>query len=373
MTTARCSTIDPVACTATVQAGHPAGAAQTRAGRPRAGPREPRRHRLPVDRRRHLDRDPRHRAAVRQPVEPHRRHAPRHRRRLGDRGRRRPATPTCSTWPASGSARSGILSTVTVQCVPAFNLHAVEQAELVDEVLERLGGRDRRQRPLRVLLGAGHPVGADQAQPPHRRARAEPRRGGARCATTTCISNLAFDVTCRIGRRRPDLIPRVAKLMPSTGPVRVHGAELHGVRQSPARAVLRDGVRHPARAPGRGAQPGARAWCATLGVPISFPVEVRVVAADDIPLSTASGARPRTSRCTCTRARPTTSTSRASSTSWTTTAAGPTGASSTSRRPPRWRPATPAGTTSRPLRARLDPDGRFTSPYLDRILGPVGG
>ena len=50
-----------------------------------------------------------------------------------------------------------------------------------------------------------------------------------------------------------------------------------------------------------------------IGVPISFPVEVRVTAGDDIPLSTATAAAPATSPCTCTRApAPTTSTSPAS-------------------------------------------------------------
>jgi L-gulono-1,4-lactone dehydrogenase len=36
-----------------------------------------------------------------------------------------------------GLGALGVVSTVTLQCVPAFNLHAVEQAELVDDVLER--------------------------------------------------------------------------------------------------------------------------------------------------------------------------------------------------------------------------------------------
>ena len=36
-----------------------------------------------------------------------------------------------------GVGALGLVSTVTVQCVPAFNLHAVEQVEQVDDVLER--------------------------------------------------------------------------------------------------------------------------------------------------------------------------------------------------------------------------------------------
>ena len=45
------------------------------------------------------------------------------------------------------------------------------------------------------------------------------------------------------------------------------------------------------------------------GLLVDFPVEIRGIGADDIPLSMGSGARPATSRSTCRRARRTSGTS----------------------------------------------------------------
>ena len=231
------------------QAGIPLEQLNVELDRARAGHREPRRHRLPDDRRRHLDRDPRHRPALRQPGEPDRRAAAGHRRRLGGRVLDRRERRTCSTSPAVGLGALGIVSTVTLQCVPAFNLHAVEQAEPVDDVLDRFDDEIDRQRPLRVLLGPAHRLGADQAQPrtdePPRRARA-----ATECRDDVRADQRAFDLLCRIGRRRPECSSRrLAEAHPvGVEHGRVHRPQLQGVRQPPARALLRDGVRHPSRA-----------------------------------------------------------------------------------------------------------------------------
>ena len=226
---------------------------------------------------------------LRQPLEPHRRPAHRGRRRHRSSRPRPSATPTCSTWPGSGVGALGVLSVVTIQCVPAFNLHALEQAERVDDVLERVGRRDRRQRPLRVLLGPEHRVGADQAQPAHRRARRAPPRWRA-FRDDYLLTNLGFDLTCRAGRLAPDARARGwPSCVPGTGRADYIDASYKVFASPRLVQLLRDGVRHPQRAPGRGAQPGARRSCDRQGVQILFPVEVRVVAADDIPLSTAYG------------------------------------------------------------------------------------
>ncbi len=130
-----------------------------------------------------------------------------------------------------GVGSLGILSTVTVQCVPSFNLHAVEQAELVDDVLDRwedeIAGNDHFEffwvPGTRWALTKRNRRTAEPVQP-------RPRWRALR--DDYLISNLAFDVTCRIGRRRPDLIPRVAKMMPSTGRS-VYTAPSHTVFASP--------------------------------------------------------------------------------------------------------------------------------------------
>ena len=119
-----------------------------------------------------------------------------------------------------------------------------------------VGGGDHRPRPLRVLLDPQHQVGAHQAQPPHGRAD--------RAAAVAVVPRR---LPAHQPGVRPDL-PGRPRRSPSrqaggqAGPRhrtgRVHRRQLQGVRQRPAREVLRDGVRHPQRAPRRGAQPRAR-------------------------------------------------------------------------------------------------------------------
>ena len=79
------------------------------------------------------------------------------------------------------------------------------------------------------------------------------------------MENYAFGALCRVGRRRPQWIPTLAKALPGVGPGHLRRPELPGVRQPPPRALLRDGVRHPARGVRRGAQPDPRASSRTPG------------------------------------------------------------------------------------------------------------
>ena len=85
--------------------GHPAPRPQRAARSTRPGDAQPRRHRPPVDRRRHVDRDARHRRRIGQPGDDDRRCRTRHRRRLGACGRTRRTIPNCCAWRGSASAR----------------------------------------------------------------------------------------------------------------------------------------------------------------------------------------------------------------------------------------------------------------------------
>jgi L-gulono-1,4-lactone dehydrogenase len=270
-----------------------------------------------------------------------------------------------------GVGALGVLSTVTVQCVPAFNLHAIEQPELVDEVLERWEDE---------IAGNDHfeffwVPGTRWALTKRNRRTDEPanERGRWRAFRDDyLINNVAFDLTCRIGRRRPDLIPRVAKLVPSIGRSE-YVAPSHTVFASPRLvkfyemeyAIPRE---HLVEALNR-----VRSLVRSMGVPISFPVEVRVVAADDIPLSTASG-----------RETAYIAVHVYQGTSYDQYFQGVEHIMDDYGGRPHWgklhfqtastlAPRYPRWDDFQQMRARLDPDGRFTSPYLDRILGPVGG
>jgi L-gulono-1,4-lactone dehydrogenase len=268
-----------------------------------------------------------------------------------------------------GVGALGLLSTVTVACVPAFNLHAVERVELVDEVLERwedeIAGNDHFEffwvPGTRWALTKRN----QRTQEP-----ARPRPRWREWRDDYLLTNVAFDAVCRVGRLRPDLIPRAAKLVPSAGPAD-YIAPSASVFASPRLVKFYEmeyaiGREHLVEALNR-----VRALVRSLGVPISFPVEVRVVAADDIPLSTAQGRE--TAYIAVHVYQGTTYDQYFQGVEHIMDDYGGRphwgklhyqSATTLAPRYPRW-------DEFQALRARLDPDGRFTSPYLDRVLGPV--
>jgi L-gulono-1,4-lactone dehydrogenase len=268
-----------------------------------------------------------------------------------------------------GVGALGLLSTVTIQCVPAFNLHAVERAELVDDVLERWEDEivDNDHFEFFWIPGTRWAL-TKRNQRTQEAARPRPRWRELR--DDYLLTNAAFDMVCRVGRHRPDLIPRMAKLVPSAGPAD-YVATSASVFASPRLvkfyemeyAIPRE---HLVEALNR-----VRVLVRSMGVPIGFPVEVRVVAADDIPLSTAHG-----------RETAYIAVHVYQGTAYDQYFGGVEHIMDDYGGRPHWgklhfqsaatlAPRYPRWDEFQTLRARLDPDGRFTSPYLDRVLGPI--
>jgi L-gulono-1,4-lactone dehydrogenase len=186
-----------------------------------------------------------------------------------------------------GVGALGVVSTVTLECVPAFNLHAVEEPMRVDEVLADLDahvdGNDHFE-----FFWVPHTGWALTKRNRRTDEPAQPRSRWQSFRDDYLLSNVAFGAMCRVGRRRPDLIPRLAKIIPSTG--RTEYIERSDKVFASPRLVHFYEMEY---AVPREALPEAlnrvRALVERMGVNISFPVEVRFVQGDDIPLSTASG------------------------------------------------------------------------------------
>src|SRR5436309_3139838 len=117
-----------------------------------------------------------------------------------------------------GLGALGVVSTVTLHCVPAFRLHAIEKAIPVDAVLEDFDG---------FMDSADHVEfywvpGTKWALTKRNRRTAEPAQSRGRrreLIDDILISNAAFALMCRLGRRWPRAIPRLAKALPSSGNV----------------------------------------------------------------------------------------------------------------------------------------------------------
>ena len=268
-----------------------------------------------------------------------------------------------------GVGSLGVLSVVTIQCVRAFHLHALEQAERVDAVLERwddeINGNDHFEFFWIPNTGWALTKRNRRTDEP-----LAPRTRWRSFRDDYLLTNVGFDLTCRAGRLHPRLGRRMAKLVPGTG--RAEYTDVSYKVFASARLVKFYEMEyaipneHLVEALNR-----VRELVRRQGVQILFPVEVRVVAADDIPLSTAYG---RTTAYIAVHVY--------QGTAYDQYFQGVQGIMDDYGGRPHWgkmhfqtaatlAPRYPRWDEFQQLRARLDPDGRFTSPYLDRVLGPV--
>jgi FAD-linked oxidoreductase len=268
-----------------------------------------------------------------------------------------------------GLGALGIISTVTLRCVKAFNLRAVEMPERVDQVLERLDENIETNDHFEFFWVPN--TGWALTKRNQRTSAPLATRGlWKEFRDDILVSNFAFEALCRIGRLRPSLISSVARALPQTGRTE-YVDKSYRVFSSPRMVRFYEmeyGI--PAEA-ALEAFNRVRTFLKQSGLVPIFPVEVRFTKGDDIPLSTASG------RDSCYIAvhvfegmqyqqyfeavedimndyggRP----------HW-----GKLHFQTAETLAPRY----PQWDEFQRARAWLDPDGRFSNPYLDRVLGRI--
>jgi L-gulono-1,4-lactone dehydrogenase len=186
-----------------------------------------------------------------------------------------------------GLGALGIVTEMTVRCVPAFNLHAHESIELAADVLADFGNVMRSTDHVEFYwMPGGRRCQVKRNTRTDRPAAPQPKAAYIR--DKWIGENLAFGTVCRVGRRFPSLAPKVAKLVTSAAaerelidrsdrifcsPRHVHFLEMeYGI---PFDAVP-DAIER------------INDLVSTLPFPPLFPIEVRCSVADDIPLSTAN-------------------------------------------------------------------------------------
>lgn len=191
---------------------------------------------------------------------------------------------------ALGLGALGILVDVTIQCVPAFVLEAVERPEpldsVVDDVLTRAEAADHFEfywfpHTDVALTKTNTRLPAD--------APTSPLSTVGKVVDDVIVGNAVHQAVCSIGRVAPPLVPGINRLS-----ARVWGdrsfsdasakvfATSRGVRfREMEYAVPLDQLASAFR--------GIQRVVDESGGNIEFPVEVRVAAADDLWLSTASG------------------------------------------------------------------------------------
>ncbi|WP_420452025.1 D-arabinono-1,4-lactone oxidase [Ilumatobacter sp.] len=187
-----------------------------------------------------------------------------------------------------GLGALGVVTEVTLRCVPAFNLHAVETIEPLVDVVADFG---------RVMHGTDHVEfywmpGARRCQVKRNTrtsAEADPPSRASYVKDKWIGENLAFGAVCRVGRRFPAAAPRIAKLIMTGASERELIDRSDRVFCSPRRVRFLEmeyGVPFDAVPDALGR---IAALVESLPFPPLFPIEVRASAGDDIALSTANG------------------------------------------------------------------------------------
>jgi len=269
-----------------------------------------------------------------------------------------------------GLGALGVLTRVELQAEPAFLLRADERPQPLDDVLDGFDalveGHDHAELYWFPHTDVALVKRNDRVDGP---ARPLPRARAL--LEDEVLSNGVFGLTCRVGRRVPAAVPALNRVASRALSARTYVDAAPKVFTSPRRvrfretewavprAVLPDLVRELRTLPER------------LGERISFPVEVRAVPADDVPLSTAHG---RDTAYVAAHAFAGTPHAR-----WFGAVAG---LCADAGGRPHWgkehdltaddlRPRYPRFDEFVALRDRLDPAGTFGNAYLDRVLGPV--
>lgn len=187
-----------------------------------------------------------------------------------------------------GLGALGVVTEVTLQCVSAFRLHARETVEVLDDVLDRFAEECAAVDHFELYwMPGGRRCQVKRNQRTDE--PAVPQRRLAYVRDKWVGENLAFGAVCRAGRRMPSLAPRIAKLVASSATERELIDRSDRVFCSPRRVRFVEmeygiPIEHLPDAVRR-----VRELTLHLPTPVLFPIEVRVSAADDSPLSTAHG------------------------------------------------------------------------------------
>ena len=195
-----------------------------------------------------------------------------------------------------GLGALGVISTVTLRCVPSFMLVADERPLPVEEVLEQF---DELAAASDHFEFYWFPYGRQAlVKRNHRLTGGDAERGTPVPAALPAwrrfwefevMENAGFGALCRLGRARPRLIPALNRFSSAALSTRTYTDTSHRVFVTPRRVRFAESEYAVPRESLGQVITELRNAVPRLHHPVMFPVEVRVAAADDIWLSTGYG------------------------------------------------------------------------------------
>ncbi|MDL5156445.1 D-arabinono-1,4-lactone oxidase [Actinomycetospora termitidis] len=187
-----------------------------------------------------------------------------------------------------GLGALGVVTALTLECVPAFSLHAHESARPLAEVLEGFDELADDHDHVEFYWFPHTDVAATKIN--DRTDATGPTRSKAGAwVGDELLGNGAFELVCRLGAAAPRAVPTLNRVMAGQMANAEYVDRSYRVFTSPRRVRFKEMEYAVPREALREALDGVRGAAARHGADVTFPVEVRVAAADDLPLSTASG------------------------------------------------------------------------------------
>ena len=185
-----------------------------------------------------------------------------------------------------GLGALGVISAVTLRCVPAFRIHRIDEPRPLDDTLARLDEHVDANHHFELFV---FPYTRTALTLTSERTDREPQAGSVidGILPDGLLDNAGLELACRTGRQFPAMIPRINRTLVSTmsrseeldQSYRVY-AHSRTVRFTEMEyAIPRE---HTVEALER-----VLALVERRRLPVGFPVEVRVTAPDDALLSTA--------------------------------------------------------------------------------------
>ena len=269
-----------------------------------------------------------------------------------------------------GLGALGVIAEVTLRCVPAFTLCGVNAPAPLNDTLARFE---------ELALGNDHfeffvfPHVDTALTRTNNRTDQPPRPCGrvSAYANDVLLTNHAFELLCRAGRRFPRRIPQLNRLVTRLAGARARVDRSDRIFASPRLVRFTEMEYALPRERTPEAVNRIMALVRSRNFAVPFPIEVRTVAPDDVLLSTAAGRDSGFVAVHMYRGM-----------AWETYFRAVEAIMDELGGRPHWgkrhfqtattlRPRYPDWDRFQAVRAQLDPEGRFANAWTDRVLGPV--
>ncbi|MFI9628834.1 D-arabinono-1,4-lactone oxidase [Streptomyces sp. NPDC052042] len=188
-----------------------------------------------------------------------------------------------------GIGALGVVTEVTLQCVDRFALHARDTAMPVREVLDRIDELTEDNDHFEFFWFPHSDVALTRRFARLPGSTALKPIGPAARRLDRAVSDLGFEGLCRLGTAVPALVPPIARFAARAMSTREWTDLSPKVFASPRDVRFHEGEFAIPREHAVDALREIKRWIDSTGERVSFPLEVRFAAADDIWLSTAHG------------------------------------------------------------------------------------